>query len=55
MTSLKGKTMFVSGGSRGIGKMIAIGFLQAGARVLGPLELEELDRIGGTGEPDVDL
>jgi pyridoxine 4-dehydrogenase len=25
--------------------------LQAGARVLGPLELEELDRIGGTGEP----
>ncbi|WP_029431457.1 oxidoreductase [Blastococcus sp. URHD0036] len=29
--------------------------LQAGARVLGPLELEELDRIGGTGEPDVDL
>jgi aryl-alcohol dehydrogenase-like predicted oxidoreductase len=29
--------------------------LQAGARVLGPLELAELDRIGGTGEPDVDL
>ncbi|GAB3191959.1 aldo/keto reductase family oxidoreductase [Geodermatophilus arenarius] len=29
--------------------------LQAGARVLGPLEMEELDRIGGTGEPDVDL
>jgi pyridoxine 4-dehydrogenase len=29
--------------------------LQAGARVLGPLELEALDRIGGTGEPDVDL
>ncbi|RBY89302.1 aldo/keto reductase family oxidoreductase [Blastococcus sp. TF02A-30] len=29
--------------------------LLAGARVLGPLELEELDRIGGTGEPDVDL
>jgi aryl-alcohol dehydrogenase-like predicted oxidoreductase len=27
----------------------------AGARVLGPLELQELDRIGGTGEPDVDL
>ncbi|WP_347059771.1 oxidoreductase [Blastococcus sp. HT6-30] len=29
--------------------------LQAGARVLGPAELEELDRIGGTGEPPVDL
>jgi aryl-alcohol dehydrogenase-like predicted oxidoreductase len=29
--------------------------LEAGARVLGPLEMEELDRIGGTGEPDVDL
>ena len=29
--------------------------LQAAARVLGPVELEELDRIGGTGEPDVDL
>ncbi len=27
----------------------------ASARELGPLELEELDRIGGTGEPDVDL
>jgi pyridoxine 4-dehydrogenase len=25
----------------------------ASARVLGPLELQELDRIGGTGEPDV--
>src|SRR4051812_7612286 len=29
--------------------------LEAAARVLGPLELEELDRIGGTGEPDIDL
>ncbi|RBY95794.1 oxidoreductase [Blastococcus sp. TF02-8] len=29
--------------------------LQAAARVLGPDELAELDRIGGTGEPDVDL
>jgi pyridoxine 4-dehydrogenase len=29
--------------------------LQAAARVLGPAELQELDRIGGTGEPDVDL
>src|ERR671928_522526 len=29
--------------------------LEAAARVLGPLELEELDRIGGTGEPDPDL
>ncbi|SFP58108.1 Predicted oxidoreductase [Geodermatophilus dictyosporus] len=29
--------------------------LQAAARVLGPVELQELDRIGGTGEPDTDL
>jgi pyridoxine 4-dehydrogenase len=29
--------------------------LESAARVLGPTELEELDRIGGTGEPDVDL
>jgi pyridoxine 4-dehydrogenase len=29
--------------------------LQAAARVLGPVELAELDRIGGSGEPDVDL
>jgi aryl-alcohol dehydrogenase-like predicted oxidoreductase len=29
--------------------------LESAARVLGPLELEELDRIGGTGQPDVDL
>src|SRR5215217_5354771 len=29
--------------------------LEAAARVLGPAELGELDRIGGTGEPDVDL
>jgi pyridoxine 4-dehydrogenase len=29
--------------------------LQAVARVLGPAEMAELDRIGGTGEPDVDL
>jgi aryl-alcohol dehydrogenase-like predicted oxidoreductase len=29
--------------------------LESAARVLGPLELQELDRIGGTGEPDVDL
>jgi aryl-alcohol dehydrogenase-like predicted oxidoreductase len=29
--------------------------LEAAARVLGPVELQELDRIGGTGEPDVDL
>lgn len=27
----------------------------AAARVLGPLELQELDRIGGSGDPDVDL
>jgi len=27
----------------------------ASARVLGPTELQELDRIGGSGEPDVDL
>ena len=29
--------------------------LQAAVRVLGPAELAELDRIGGSGEPDVDL
>jgi aryl-alcohol dehydrogenase-like predicted oxidoreductase len=29
--------------------------LQAAARVLGPAEMAELDRIGGTGDPDVDL
>jgi len=29
--------------------------LQAGARVLGPVELEELDRIGGSGTLDPDL
>jgi pyridoxine 4-dehydrogenase len=29
--------------------------LTASAHVLGPVELEELDRIGGTGEPDTDL
>jgi len=29
--------------------------LEAAARVLGPVELAELDRIGGSGEPDVDL
>jgi pyridoxine 4-dehydrogenase len=29
--------------------------LESAARVLGPVELEELDRIGGTGDPDVDL
>jgi aryl-alcohol dehydrogenase-like predicted oxidoreductase len=29
--------------------------LESAARVLGPVELQELDRIGGTGEPAVDL
>ena len=29
--------------------------LESAARVLGPLELQELDRIGGSGEPDIDL
>ncbi|MGY2080011.1 oxidoreductase [Modestobacter sp. SYSU DS0657] len=29
--------------------------LRSGMRVLGPVELQELDRIGGSGEPDVDL
>jgi pyridoxine 4-dehydrogenase len=29
--------------------------LEAGARVLGPVELQELDRIGATGPPEADL
>ena len=29
--------------------------LESAARVLGPVELEELDRIGGTGALDPDL
>jgi pyridoxine 4-dehydrogenase len=29
--------------------------LEAGARVLGPVELGELDRIGGVVQPDADL
>ncbi|MEE8581711.1 MAG: SDR family NAD(P)-dependent oxidoreductase, partial [Myxococcota bacterium] len=31
--SVEGKTVLVTGGSRGIGRMIADGFVQAGARV----------------------
>ena len=32
--SLSGRTALVTGGSRGIGRMIAAGFLKAGARVV---------------------
>ena len=31
--SLAGRTALITGGSRGIGRMIAKGYLQAGARV----------------------
>ncbi len=31
--SLEGRTTLITGGSRGIGEMIAEGFLQAGAKV----------------------
>jgi pyridoxine 4-dehydrogenase len=40
-------------GTRSIGHLESN--LEAAARVLGPDELEELDRIGGTGLPDPDL
>ena len=40
-------------GTKSIGHLEAN--LESAARVLGPVELRELDRIGGTGEPDVDL
>jgi len=54
--SLKGKTALITGGSRGIGKMIADGFIAQGARVYISSRkadackqtAEELSRGGGT-------
>lgn len=47
--SLEGRTALVTGGSRGIGRMIAAGFLQAGARAvyISARKAEACDRTAG--------